>query len=87
MYERKTEFTTTTKTLWMKKPSFTIEDLLFAIIVAEVLVIEGEHQPLIARVGSSTSDLRCPCKNCKLTTMTFERQIKHKQHAEEWLEL
>lgn len=67
-----------------KKPPFAIDDLLndgheyfFPEIAAEkVLVIEGEHQSRISRVGSSTSDIKCPQKNCEVTNMTSEKQIK-----------
>lgn len=64
-----------------KKPPFDLlndgHECFFPEIAAKkVLVIEGEHQPQISRVGSSISDIKCPQKNCEVTSMTSENQIK-----------
>lgn len=69
---------------WKKSP-FAIDDLLndghkyffFPETAAKkVLVIEGERQSQISRVGSSTSDIKCSQKKCEATNMTSEKQIK-----------
>lgn len=67
-----------------KKPPFAIDDLLndghnffFPETAAKkVLVIEGEHQSQISRVGSSTSDIKCSQKKCEVTNMTSDKQMK-----------